>query len=871
LKGLKHILFFLFWGIVSVSFATHNRAGEITYRHISGFKYEITVVTYTDPNSPADRPELEVVWGDNTLDTIQRTNITAVSSIIQKNTYVSQHIYPGPGSYTISVLDPNRNAGSQNIPNSVNVPFFIQSRLLIDPFALTLGYNNSPQLLNPPIDNACLDKIYIHNPGAFDADGDSLAYSLVDCAGNNGSAIPGYLYPNQVNPGPGNNISLNPITGDFIWNSPKKQGEYNIAILISEYRGGKLIGTVLRDMQITVGICQHDPPDIQDIADICVIANDTLIFNVNASNPTDPQDKLKLTANGGPLVLTNSPAIFFPPTFNANSVTGTFYWETNCDHVRKQPYQVNFKAEDDNFPVLVDLETVQITVIAPPPTNLQTAPQGNAINVTWNKACNNAIGYKIYRKINYYGYTPAYCETGVPAYTGYSLIKTISGVNTTSYLDDNSGKGLVPGTAYCYMVTSYFSDNAESIASVEICDTLKKDVPLITHVDVDSTSTTLGKINVNWSKPTEHDTVANPGPYHYLIYRAENNFANFTLIDSTLTINDTTYVDSLLNTSQNYYVYRIDFYSTGNGYQLVGKSSVAQSIFLNITPADNQLTLSWNETVPWANSEYTIFRRNFATGVYDSLTTVTTKSYVDDSLANGIDYCYYVRSKGQYFTPGTTKPLFNRSQKTCKVPEDLEAPCPPTLAIVDSCSEQFNLLIWNNPNLSCADDVVSYKVYHHFGKEGEFKVIYSSSTDIDTVYQHGPLESIAGCYYVTAIDSFGNESVIKDTVCVDNCPYYVLPNVFTPGNDGKNDFFVPFPYRYIDSIDLTVFNRWGNVVFSTTDKDINWDGTNTETNKPCSDGVYFYICTVNEILLEGIVPRTIKGNVQLIRKQGSGK
>jgi len=42
------------------------------------------------------------------------------------------------------------------------------------------------------------------------------------------------------------------ITGDFFWDSPPQQGEYNIAILVEEWRNGVKIGSVLRDMQIII-------------------------------------------------------------------------------------------------------------------------------------------------------------------------------------------------------------------------------------------------------------------------------------------------------------------------------------------------------------------------------------------------------------------------------------------------------------------------------------------------------------------------------------------------------------------------------------------------------------------------------------------
>ena len=61
---IKGLLFFLFYFLLFSLHATHQRAGEITYKHISGLTYEFKLVTYTYTPSPADRPELEIVWGD---------------------------------------------------------------------------------------------------------------------------------------------------------------------------------------------------------------------------------------------------------------------------------------------------------------------------------------------------------------------------------------------------------------------------------------------------------------------------------------------------------------------------------------------------------------------------------------------------------------------------------------------------------------------------------------------------------------------------------------------------------------------------------------------------------------------------------------
>lgn len=63
----------------------------------------------------------------------------------------------------------------------------------------------------------------------------------------------------------------------------------------------------------------------------------------------------------------------------------------------------------------------------------------------------------------------------------------------------------------------------------------------------------------------------------------------------------------------------------------------------------------------------------------------------------------------------------------------------------------------------------------------------------------------------------------------------VLPNVFTPNGDGINDLFkIDMQYEIVK-----IYNRWGNILFETTDRNLFWDGKNTLGNNT-SEGVYFY-------------------------------
>jgi gliding motility-associated-like protein len=52
----------------------------------------------------------------------------------------------------------------------------------------------------------------------------------------------------------------------------------------------------------------------------------------------------------------------------------------------------------------------------------------------------------------------------------------------------------------------------------------------------------------------------------------------------------------------------------------------------------------------------------------------------------------------------------------------------------------------------------------------------------------------------------------------------VFPNAFSPNGDGINDIFT-FKSRYITSTTMKIYNRWGELVFQTSDADQGWDGT----------------------------------------------
>ena len=279
------------------------------------------------------------------------------------------------------------------------------------------------------------------------------------------------------------------------------------------------------------------------------------------------------------------------------------------------------------------------------------------------------------------------------------------------------------------------------------------------------------------------------------------------------------------------------------------------------------MRLWWTNEVPWNNQIFTIFRRKAFNGTYDSVGFSLKPGYTDRGLANGTMYYYKVRSKGGYSSAGFIDPIINFSQKTGAVPVDNDPPCPQVLSDSVICEKFINYLHWHNPGDTCGRDIAKYYIYFS-PTSGTKPVLVDSILDpLDTVYVFKQTNSVVGCYSVIAVDSAGNRSDLSNTICIDYtaCPLYSLPNFFSPNGDGINDFFVPITNSSVDHIDLKVFNRWGRIVFKTSDPAINWDGNDINSGSACSDGTYLYICDVYQISLTGIQQMTLQGSITLLR------
>jgi len=124
-------------------------------------------------------------------------------------------------------------------------------------------------------------------------------------------------------------------------------------------------------------------------------------------------------------------------------------------------------------------------------------------------------------------------------------------------------------------------------------------------------------------------------------------------------------------------------------------------------------------------------------------------------------------------------------------------------------------------------------------------------------------------YTVTATNEFNcsDSSSVTITTIVDREGQVYAPHIFSPNNDGENDFFKLFGGIAVRQINrLYIFNEWGDLVYEGVDlpKDNNftlgWDGT--FMNQEVNPGVYAWNADVAYI---DDVVETLKGTITLIR------
>lgn len=386
---------------------------------------------------------------------------------------------------------------------------------------------------------------------------------------------------------------------------------------------------------------------------------------------------------------------------------------------------------------------------------------------------------------------------------------------------------------YCFQLIS-FDGCGNTRTSKEICSIN------ITSIIPDGLN---NKIDIQWT-PNQGGTV-----FSYYIYR---NSAELTAISGT------SYQDFDVNCNVNYCYY---IQAKLNERDLSGlnelesisapQCAVAQTTTsppaiqnLNSSIEGNNVHLLWLPP-PGIVENYTINRsvnNNYTPfPFYENYSGLLP--YIDDNVSIPDNhYCYSISYKDEcgnlsQASPATTCPII-------------------LIVTLDDIDNTINQLSWT-PYIG--DNALSITGYQIDILDENNNVIESINTGLTTTYSHNTSGlNVQLIRYL--IRPIGSSSNLKSNVVEIKYEGFIyLPNAFTPDGDGTNDLFMA-KGKFIKDFKMTIFNRWGEVVYSGTDINEGWNGL--YQNTPALTDVYAFLIEGQDLWKKNITKR---GSVTLIR------
>lgn len=269
--------------------ATHIVGGEMYYTYLGDFKYEVTLIMYRDCGPDNTRgtgfdgsAAIGVYQGKTLFHSFNTSflgsELVPIESLnpclaIPDNICIEAGRYkftvtlpPAEKDYTIAYQRCCRNQSLINVEDANNTGLTL---FVTIPGNEALLVNNSPKFVDFPAVVMCInDTVHIQHM-ALESDGDSLVYSFYTpfhgASSQNPAASPPTEPPYQEliwkaeysesflmdgNPG----LTIDPNTGELHVN-PTKKGKFNIGVAVDEYRNGIWVSRIIRDFYLTVTDC----------------------------------------------------------------------------------------------------------------------------------------------------------------------------------------------------------------------------------------------------------------------------------------------------------------------------------------------------------------------------------------------------------------------------------------------------------------------------------------------------------------------------------------------------------------------------------------------------------------------------------------
>ena len=279
------------------------------------------------------------------------------------------------------------------------------------------------------------------------------------------------------------------------------------------------------------------------------------------------------------------------------------------------------------------------------------------------------------------------------------------------------------------------------------------------------------------------------------------------------------------------------------------KDSISKTLFVNPNPV---LIFSANDTV---GCEPLCISFQDLSSVYTGTNIQWSWNLGDGSVVNNsqnIDHCY---ANDSVFAPnffdvtltvtsdsGCVSTLSKNNYITVyPLPESNFAVQPEIASIIDPVISYIDLSIGANAwNWSFGDTATSF--------------LFSPP-------QHSYADTGTYLITLTITNQYGCTDVDYHSIIIDPDFVFYIPNAFTPDGDGINDTFTGKGV-FIKEFEMLIFDRWGDMIFKTTDIHNPWDGKANNGNEMAQRDVYVYAVTVTDLKM---VKHRYKGIVTLVR------
>jgi gliding motility-associated-like protein len=851
---MKKIVFLFFLFIVAApALANHLKGGFFTYEYLgpgtsdplnSKYRIRLTIYMICNPNAGQIDQTIPFTFFNNNTNQIHTNVMVGISqqytlskvkddeciSGNQAICYYTILVYdlseielpPLGAGYTVSYQRCCRITGIQNVaPPSNNIGNTYSIRIPGTSSSLNANTNSSAVFLVNDTAVVCGGSFFQIPFIATDPDGDSLSYSF--CGAWRGGGQSGGSGPDGVSPNPaaappyneipynggysgttplGNNVSINPRTGVISGIAPVTPGEYVVTVCVIEWKNGQLVASTRKELHLKIGDCNAIQANIS--------------INNQIIQPTTPQ-------------------YINCKTFNLNFANPT------TSGINSYSWDFGMEGRDD--------DTSNIAT----PTFLYPDTGSYSVKLVVNRgeACSDSttVLVKLYPGF-FAGFTYDGICTNLPTKftdTTKTAYGTVSAWTWDFGDAGNPGSSVQQNPSFTY--TTVGTKNVQMIvkSSNGCVDTVQKAIQILDKPPLDlafkdtliCANDTLqlqatGNGIMTWTPAVNIIGANTPNP---LVYPTTTT-SYFVRLDQGGCINNDTV--------------KVNVVSFVN-LQVRSDTTICLTDSVRLSATGNGLSYSWspNATLsdpnipnpmarPQDRTSYTVISRIGKCSATGSL-TVTTIPYPVANAGPDTTICYdsFAQLRGSMqassfsWSPNASLTNANTLSPIARPPsttryvltvfDNLGCPKPGRDSVIVTVLPKIFPFAGNDTSVVAGQPL-------QFNATGGVDYLWTPATGLSATNVFDPVGTYNGSFDSIRYRVY----VFNEAGCVDSSfitvkifrtePQVFVPSAFTPNRDGKNDLFRPIAVGLTRIEYFRVFNRWGEMVFSTTTNGQGWDG-----------------------------------------------